>query len=158
MTMTMTTTTTLAELTQMSGLDVLDHLEMQAAIPVINGLQAQGDLIIIPAATIEEVTIHSHRHWRDVPLAGVELLRSAAGGNPHMLVGDPLTCEWTTSVWDAHGLAIGALRTSRPAYLVHPEHGGTGIAPGIWVVRRQRERSTARTTWSSSRRDMFVAD
>ena len=39
---------TLADLTSRTGLDVLSHLEREAAIPVIEGLQAQGDLIVVP--------------------------------------------------------------------------------------------------------------
>jgi hypothetical protein len=96
--------------------------------------------------------------WREVPPSGVELLRAANGGNPHTLVGEHFTCQWNPWVWDGTNLAIGMLRNTRTAYLIHREHGATGIAPGTWVVRRQRERSTARNAWSSSSRDVLVAD
>ena len=43
---------TLADLTSRTGLDVLSHLEREAAIPVIEGLQAQGDLIVVPFAAL----------------------------------------------------------------------------------------------------------
>jgi hypothetical protein len=152
------TSITLAELSQTSGHDVLDHLEMDAAIPVIDGLQAQGDLIVIPIATFGEVAPYFSVGWRPVPPSGVELLRAANGGNPHTLVADPHTCEWCPWIRDETGLAIGALRNTRTVYLIHREHGATGIAPGTWVVRRQRERNTARAAWSSSRRDFLVAD
>src|SRR5262245_1378119 len=154
-------TITLAELTQISGLEVLEHLEREIAIPVVDGVQAQGDLIVIPAAILGEIRVPEHQHWREVPPSGVELLRSAGGGNPHTLVGERRTCEWTAWVHDPEGLAIGVLRNTRPAYLIHPEHGGSGIAPGTWVVRRQRERGFAHPRWStavSSRRDTLVAD
>ena len=39
------------------------------------------------------------------------------------------------------GLALGALTARSVAYLIHPEHGMTGIAPGTYIIRRQRERS-----------------
>ncbi|GIH02145.1 hypothetical protein Rhe02_02120 [Rhizocola hellebori] len=152
------TTITLAELTALSGRDVLDHLELEAAIPVVNGLQAQGDLIVIPHAMVEQTAVIGFRTWRKVPPSGVELLRSASGGNPHTLVADPYTCEWLPWPWDPTGLAIAALRNTSTVYLIHREHGATGIAPGTWVVRRQRERSTAGNSWSSSRRDVLVAD
>lgn len=42
------------------------------------------------------------------------------------------------------------------AYLIHPEHGGTGIAPGRYLVRRQRERAASRQGWRGG--DMLVAD
>jgi hypothetical protein len=133
---------TLADLTERTGLDVLDHLEREVEIPIVAGLQAQGDLIVIPLDLLDDVTVPGNVHWRPVPAAGVALLRGAAGGNAHTLVADQGACEWTANVHDQQRLAIGALRVSRPAYLIHPEHGGTGIAPGRYIVRRQRERST----------------
>jgi hypothetical protein len=150
---------TLADLTRMSGLDVLDHLEREVAIPIVDGLQAQGDLIVIPAAMLDEFSRTTDGNWREIPPTGIELLRSASGGNPHTLVGEPRTCLWTTRGTDPEQLHIGTLRNNRPAFLIHPEHGGTGIAPGIWVIRRQRERGAARRTgFASSRRDVLVVD
>ncbi|MFE9645829.1 hypothetical protein ACFYO0_17340 [Streptomyces sp. NPDC006365] len=149
-------TMTLAELTDLTGLDVLDHLERQVTIPVVDGLQAQGDLIVIPYAFIEHgVSTHEYTRWQDVPAAGIELLRSAAGGNPHSLVADPGTCRFTGDLRDPTGLALGMIDTSAVAYLIHPEHGGTGIAPGRYVVRRQRERNTEPRGWFGNR---MIAD
>ncbi|MEV0471792.1 hypothetical protein [Streptomyces prunicolor] len=150
-----TPTVTLADLTRRSGLDVLDHLERQVTIPVVDGLQAQGDLIVVPYAFVTRAVTLTSGNWREVPAAGVELLRSAAGGNPHTLVADPGTCRWTRQVRDTMGLAIAMIETSAVAYLIHPEHGGTGIAPGRYVVRRQRERDTERMGW---RGDRMIAD
>lgn len=150
----MTATLTLADLTGRTGLDVLGHLEREVTVPVIDGLQAQGDLIVVPHADLEEVIILRYQQWREVPRTGIEVLRSASGGNPHTLVADPGICRWTTGVRDPSGLAIGALTTSGAAYLIHPEHGGTGIAPGTYVIRRQRERG-GRPDREASR---FVAD
>ena len=145
-------TVTLADLTIRTGLDVLDHLERQVTIAVVDGLQAQGDLIVIPYAFLApHVRRHPGARWQEVPAAGIELLRSAAGGNPHSLVAEPGTCRWTTGVRDPMRLALGMFETSAVAYLIHPEHGGTGIAPGRYVVRRQRERNTERTGWMGNR-------
>ncbi|MEV4111392.1 hypothetical protein [Nonomuraea sp. NPDC049695] len=133
-------TVTLATLTQQTGLAVLDHLEQSARIPVVDGLQAQGDLIVIPRSVVTaSVRTWRDARWQPVPPEGVELLRGAAGGNPHTLVADPGTCIWTTQVSDSDGLAIGMFEASAAVYLLHPEHGGTGCAPGAYVVRRQRE-------------------
>ncbi|XVQ15251.1 hypothetical protein ACQP1W_22810 [Spirillospora sp. CA-255316] len=142
--MSMTTSgTTLSDLTRRTGLDVLDHLEKEAAVPVVDGLQAQGDLIVIPFAMVEDaVRLHVPARWRPVRAAGVELLRGAAGGNAHTLVADPGTCEWTTALHDRQALALGAFHATRVVYLLHPEHGGSGVAPGTYVVRRQREAAT----------------
>ncbi len=147
----MLTTLTLADLTARTGLDVLGHLERQMTIPVTDGIQAQGDLLVIPIAflaadprswTGRSVSIVDSARWHEVPGAGVEVLRAGTGGNPHTLVADPGTCRWTTGVDDPQQLALGALRTTGVAYLIHPEHGGSGIAPGTYVIRRQRERSS----------------
>ena len=48
----MLTTLTLADLTARTGLDVLGHLERQMTIPVTDGIQAQGDLLVIPIALL----------------------------------------------------------------------------------------------------------
>jgi hypothetical protein len=147
-------TVTLASLSQQTGLAVLDHLELQVTIPVIDGIQAQGDLLVIPhhlvavAVMVDEYSAE----WNEVPATGLELLRSANGGNPHTLVADPRTCQWTSWVRDTMGLALGVFQTSGPAYLLHPEHGATGLVPGSYVVRRQREldhRVDLRTGWST---------
>ncbi|WP_407562467.1 hypothetical protein [Streptomyces sp. 184] len=152
--MTMSAPVTLADLTARTGLDVLGHLRREVTIPVVAGLQAQGDLIVVPLALLDDVTLPWHTHWTAVPASGVELLRGAAGGNPHTLVADAGTCRWTPRVNDPQRLALGALDATAVAYLIHPEHGGSGIAPGTYVVRRQRERSesTGRTG------NRFIAD
>ncbi|MFW6691035.1 hypothetical protein [Streptomyces sp. MAR4 CNX-425] len=141
MSLSASTSVTLADLTARTGLDVLAHLEREVTIPVIAGLQAQGDVIVVPLALLDDVTVPPRAPWQPVPAGGVELLRGAAGGNPHTLVADPGTCRWTRRVGDATGLALGVLDATAVAYLIHPEHGATGIAPGRYVVRRQRERS-----------------
>ncbi|GAA1077250.1 hypothetical protein [Nocardiopsis composta] len=145
-------TTTLADLTARTGLDVLDHLEQQVSVPVIDGLQAQGDLIVVPAGLVPGFSPPVDRSsWEEVPAAGLELLRSASGGNPHTLVADG-GCLWARFVNDPQHLALGAVRTTRPAYLLHPEHGGTGIAPGTYLIRRQREGGDPPSRWHRSTR------
>jgi hypothetical protein len=148
----MLTTLTLADLTARTGLDVLSHLEREVTIPVIDGLQAQGDLLVIPVALLaaepqdrvrRNISIADSARWHEVPAPGLEVLRAGTGGNPHTLVADPGACRWTTGVNDPQQLALGALSTNGVAYLIHPEHGGSGIAPGRYIIRRQRERSGA---------------
>ena len=129
----------LAELLEATELDVLDHLAREITVPVVDGPQAQGDLIVLPMAMVPVVTVGSWTTWRSVPWRGVELVRGVAGNNPHTLVADDGTCRWTDGVRDPLRLAIAAFENTAPAYLVHPEHGGTGVAPGRWVVRRQQE-------------------
>jgi hypothetical protein len=132
----------LAELLDRHYLDVLDHLDREITVPVIDGLQAQGDLIVIPMAMLNVVKILRQPYWRLVPPEGVELVRGVAGNNPHTLVADPGTCHWTNTIRDPIRLGIAIFENRTPAYLIHPEHGGTGVAPGRWLVRRQQERGT----------------
>lgn len=133
-------TVTLASLSQQTGLAVLDHLEQSVSIPVVDGLQAQGDLIVIPLSEISaSLSYWPNPTWMGVPPEGVELLRGAAGGNPHTLVADPGTCRWTKNVSDPGGLTIGVFEASAPVYLLHPEHGASGCTPGSYAIRRQRE-------------------
>lgn len=140
----------LAELLDRSELDVLDHLERQVTVPVVDGPQAQGDLIVLPMAMVPVVTVGDWVGFHAVPWHGVELVRGVAGNNPHTLVADPGTCQWTPRVRDPLRLAVAVFENTTTAYLIHPEHGGTGIAPGRWLVRRQQEYGL--------RKRMLVAD
>ncbi|WP_040517587.1 hypothetical protein [Gordonia neofelifaecis] len=144
---------TLADLADRSGVDVLDHLDTQVRVPVIAGLQAQGDLIVIPEDLVPQVRPYSQSIRLNVAGSGIELLRSESGGNPHTLVSDPGTCFWYPSVNDLIRLSLGFLETQVSAYLIHPEHGATGMAPGRYLIRRQRERNG-----SSGTADRFVYD
>lgn len=139
----MNDTMTLSALTALTGLDVFDYLDQEVSVPVVDGIQAQGDLLVVPYDVLSTVvTAGPGSPTRTVPLAGIELLRSASGGNPHSLVADGHPCTWTTWVRDPRRLALGILDTACVAYLIHPEHGATGIAPGKYVIGRQRERGT----------------
>ncbi|MCQ4120020.1 hypothetical protein [Rhodococcus tibetensis] len=143
----MNSSTTLSALTALTGLDVFDYLDQEVSIPVIDGLQAQGDLLVIPYSLVADiVTPTTWTRSENVPLSGVELLRSAVGGNPHSLVADEGVCTWSTPVNDPRRLALGILDTRVTAYLIHPEHGATGIAPGRYVIGRQREQGVGRSS------------
>ncbi|MFI7615482.1 hypothetical protein E1286_11570 [Nonomuraea terrae] len=118
----------------MTDMSVLDQVEQSLRIPVLEGLQAQGDLIVIP---VPGPIDPPGARWVRVPPEGVELLRGGAGGNTHMLVAEPGTCRWTPHRADWQDL--GVFTASAEVYLLHPEHGALGCAPGTYVVRRQRE-------------------
>ena len=133
-------TVTLASLAARTGTAVLDHLERSVTIPVVDGLQAQGDLIVVPYDVLAgRVEVFSAARWTPVPPEGVELLRGVAGGHAHTLVADPGTCRWTAMVTDPDRLTLGVFEATEVVYLIHAEHGATGSAPGRYVVRRQRE-------------------
>jgi hypothetical protein len=69
-------------------------------------------------------------------------------------------------VSDRLRLTIAAITNTAPTYLIHPEHGASGIAPGHWYIRRQQERAAGRAVTSMSRiagvdawgRSILVAD
>jgi hypothetical protein len=132
---------TLAELADRAGADVLDHRIRNADIPMLAGPQCQGDLFIVPLDLLDadQIRVAADGRWVDVPAAGVELLRGTAAGNPHTLVADRAACQWTTDIADETGLGIGVLRATGAVYLLHREHGAIGLAPGTYLVRRQRE-------------------
>ncbi|MDT7786075.1 MAG: hypothetical protein QOF58_4494 [Pseudonocardiales bacterium] len=122
----------LAELVDRTSVDALDHLERESTIPVVDGLQAQGDLIVIPFAMLADAPDQNTSRW--VPAEGIHLIAGEDGRNPHVLVADPGTCTWSA----AEEQDVAVIENTEPVYLLHPEHGGTGIAPGEWLVRRQR--------------------
>src|SRR5262245_43594719 len=126
-----TTVTTLGDLAAATGLPVDIHLVQDLTIPVGDGIQAQGDLLVLPLAELTgRVTVRDGAGWQEVPAGGVELLRGSTGGNAHTLVADPNTCLWTTDIADSDALAVGVFEALAPVYLLHREHGGTGVAPG----------------------------
>lgn len=128
---------TLAQVTRATGFEVLEHLEAEAEVPVISGLQAQGDLIIVPAP----VRGFSGGEGKPVPAAGIAVIEAAGdGGHEHRLfAGTPGTAFFEAAT--AGGQDIGYLETTEPAYILHPEHGAAGIAPGAYTLRRQREQA-----------------
>ena len=140
----------LAEILDRNELSVLDHLEREVTVPVIDGPQAQGDLIVLPLSMMAVVTVGSWTYWQPVPRQGIELVRGVAGNNPHTLVANGGACQWTRGFRDPLRLGVALFENTAPVYLIHPEHGGSGVAPGRWLVRRQQE--------SGRHRRMLVAD
>ena len=129
------TTATLGQLIEKHGFDVLDHLDRDLEIPVHAGLQAQGDLFIIPADPDR-----SSRQGAAVPPDGIAVIEAVGGGHEHRLfAGQPGSAFSTPAV--AGRQDIGVLECSEPAYIAHPEHAYTGIAPGTYILRRQREQA-----------------
>lgn len=121
----------LADVTEATGFEVLEHLEAEAEVPVLGGLQAQGDLFVIPQPTRPRDTAVP------VPAQGVAVIAAMGAGHEHRLFASvPGTA--TFAFYPAGGANIGVLECSEPAYLLHPEHGATGVAPGSYVLRRQR--------------------
>lgn len=127
---------TLAQAISHYGVDVDPHLDREVTIPISNGLQAQGDVIVVPAAMTLPIAI------TPVPKPGFPVVRGESGGNTHLLLPDgPIMFDQKDiSVTD---LTLGVLTVpvGSVAYLAHPEHAYSGIAPGTYELRRQREQA-----------------
>jgi hypothetical protein len=134
---------TLADLTRPRGFEVLEHLEADAQIPLINGIQFQGDVAIIPTTELGGKVSYSEVSLTPVGSQGVVVVEGTGGGHTHLLVADPGAARWSAAVKDVEDLAVGVVdvRPNSAAYLLHAEHGGTGLAPGRYVIRRQREQA-----------------
>lgn len=125
---------TIAQAIGRYGVDILDHLDRDATVPVLSGLQMQGDVAVIPLTSGAATT--------PVPAEGVAVVRGEAGGNTHLLLADGPV------LFDPHpasttNLRLGVLEVpaGAQAYLAHPEHAFAGIAPGVYELRRQREQA-----------------
>ena len=127
---------TLSTLIDTHQVDVHPHLDRDDPIPVLSGPQAQGDLIVLPAGTARPSPTGTAR---PVPAAGVPVLRGEAMGNTHLLLADGnvtwAPCDTTQD------LGVVDVADGATAWLAHPEHGYTGIAPGRYLIRRQREQA-----------------
>jgi hypothetical protein len=133
----MTSTATLGQLIDRHGVDVLDHLDRQLEVPVLDGLQFQGDLAIIPTAAPGRA---AGAGKQTVPPAGIPVIPAVNGGHEHRLLADvPGSAYWRPAT--GGGQDLGVLHTTETAWLAHPEHGYLGIAPGDYVLRRQREQA-----------------
>ncbi len=101
-------------------------------------LQHQGDVSVVPARMVTDYTTPTGQ----VPAAGVPVVRGESGGNTHLLLasGD-VRLELREA--SAEDLTLGSLLVAdtATAWLDHPEHGNSGIAPGEYVLRRKREQA-----------------
>ncbi len=130
-----TTTTTYGDLLGRHDVEIPAHLVAQAEVPVLAGVQRQGDLIVLPMRPGADA-------GQPVPAEGVAVVRGEAGGNTHLLVGEGVS--WrpiARNGGDGLDLGVVTVPPGAVAYLLHPEHGGQGFAPGAYRVRRQREQA-----------------
>lgn len=112
-----------------AGIDTTNLEFPELGIPVLTGVQRQGDLIIVPTEACRSGT----------PLgAGVTVVEAESNaGNSHILIGDG---AWQRAV--GNELIEGWLEVPErgEAFLIHTEeHNALGIGPGSYEIRRQRE-------------------
>lgn len=109
------------------------HLAADAEIPVVCGMQRQGDLLIAPqpAGLVAGLT--------PVGAGGVQLVAGEASGNTHWLdSADPQRpVSWSTA---GTGLGVIVVPDGTHALVTHTdEHGSIAVGPGCYRVVRQRE-------------------
>lgn len=127
-------TSTIADLTQRTGLTLVTDWEPDLEIPVLTGIQRQGDVIVVPAKAAASTP---------VPPEGCPVVRGESGGNTHAIYaeGDDVRCD--TRAASVRDLTVATLSVpdGATAWLGHPEHAYLGIGPGTYEVRRQREQA-----------------
>lgn len=137
------TINTLADAEYAFGIQVDEHHDRQADIPVLTGLQFQGDVAVIPTDDGHTTTIVQDKHA--VPREGIAVVKGENGGNTHLLLaaGPCYFAPSPTSGTNPDDLDLGELTVAEgaTAYLAHPEHAYTGIAAGTYTLRRQREQA-----------------
>jgi len=122
---------TVEELISTTGVDVLDYLDRQAAVPVLRDPQIQGDISILPAQDRAAST--------PIPATGV-VVATGRGGHDHRLLAGGC---FDRSPAREGSLEIGVLTVPQggEVFMAHDEHGFMGFAPGSYVVGRQREQA-----------------
>ena len=123
---------TLIDMETRYGVSHLDHLDKQAAIPVVTRLAFQGDVAVVRREAQESTVA--------IPASGYPVVQGENGGNTHALFG---TGFFTPRQADVDNLVLGILTVPavEQVLLSHPEHGGLLIDPGTYELRRQREQA-----------------
>ena len=118
------------------NIQIPPHLLAQAEVPVLTGVQRQGDLLIVPAP----VGRYDLLPFAAVPRSGVQVVHGEATGNTHWLDGDP-GVEWARVVAGLLTVVV-AVPEGATATLTHTdEHGQNAMGPGLYEIRRKRELS-----------------
>lgn len=129
-------TRTVSTLTRQTGVTVVADWPDDIEIPVLTGVQRQGDVIVVPATGVSVV--------QPVPTAGAPVVRGESGGNTHAIHADPdsgVCCDTLAALPTDLRVATLYVPKGATAWLAHPEHGFLGIGPGTYEVRRQREQA-----------------
>lgn len=137
-------TITLQTVVAQTSITLEAHIDDSLEIPVLEGLQAQGDLLVIPVTSFDPNRAAADT-WQPVTGKGIEVVRGEAERNPHVLIADADTCEWMPGRMRSGDLALGWFRNKTAAWLVHPEHGANGFAAGTYEIRRQQEHAAEGT-------------
>ncbi|MEE3066615.1 MAG: hypothetical protein VYA67_22180 [Actinomycetota bacterium] len=126
----MATTNQMIEATGVAVVTATDIADIE--IPVLGGVQRQGDVLVLPAKVAAKTP---------VPATGTPVVRGESGGNTHAIYAadGPVFCDTNAASTRDLRVAVLSVPEESTAYLGHPEHGYMGIAPGDYEIRRQRE-------------------
>lgn len=133
-------TRTLAAVITHTGVDVLDHLDRQATIPALTGLQRQGDVGFIPARILNQAPTTT-ADPAPVAAQGVPLVSSGQGGHTHLLLADGPVTWAPVRARELGDVGVITVPAGATAYVGHPEHGYLAFAAGQYLVRRQVEQA-----------------
>ncbi len=132
------------------GVTVPSHLEEDAEVPVLTGVQRQGDLLIVPV----EPALKSSRpslasanlHWDFVENKGVQVVTGEATGNTHWLHNgfDSRAAWMRANSFDQPVLGWVRVLPGQSALLIHTdEHGANAIGEGTYEIRQRRQVSSS---------------
>lgn len=123
---------TTTELIESTGVQVCTEQDFDLEIPVLAGLQRQGDVLVRPSKTKATTLVEK---------GGTPVVRGENGGNTHTIypADGPVFCDVQAGSNTELLVAILSVPEGSTAYLGHPEHGYMGIAPGDYTIGRQRE-------------------
>ncbi len=126
---------TYAEALSAHDVDVPPQLVAQAEVPVLTGLQRQGDLIVIP-------TRASAKKGEPVPAEGIQVVRGEASANTHWLDAYQGEVTWAPATGVGPDLGVVSVAKGAVAMLTHTdEHGANAMGPGDYLIRRQVEQA-----------------
>lgn len=106
-------------------------------VPVLGGVQRQGDVLILP---IPADSRDAQYRGALVPREGVSVVAGEATGNAHLLHADGLV-SWRP-VDERGSMVLGVLHVAEGAraWVIHTaEHGANGVSPGVYELRGKRE-------------------
>lgn len=129
-------TMTYGEALSKVGVTVPDHLIADAEVPILGGVQAQGDLLIVPMKSTRAAL-------KAVPDEGIQIVFGEATGNSHYLHrGFESPDVMYARVTDGQCIAVVSVPDGQTAQLIHTdEHGSAGIAPGLYGIHEKREQA-----------------
>lgn len=144
-------TRTLGQAITRYGIEVDAQLDRQAVFPCTSGMQVHGHIVVVPWS--EPAAPPGSRRSRRrskysgptaVPTDGIAIEEGMTYGPYRLMADGPVSADFPLSFGMIDTLYLVGILTvpaGSTAFLVHPEHGYTGIAAGVYHLRRPREQA-----------------